>query len=70
MEWVEIRCPEHPVRLLLKLERPRLVVEDGMNIIEIACKDCRSMMRKRRRHVVLVVHRFNIAGEFIETVVT
>lgn len=65
MEQVEIRCPENPVRLFFRMGR--VVLVDGANVIEVACRDCRNQYRKTRPGVDLVVHRFNVAGELIGT---
>lgn len=69
MDGVEIRCPEHPIRLLLKVEKPVLVNDGGANMIEIACKDCRTQLRREGVRVDLVVHRYNVVGEWLETIV-
>lgn len=62
----EIRCPKHRSRLLLKVTG-HVKVEDGMNLIEIACRDCRNERRDAGEHVQLVLHRFNVGGELVET---
>jgi hypothetical protein len=64
---IDIRCPRHPVRLLLRIGRP--VKVDGANLIEIACRDCRTDERRTDPGVRLVVHRYNVVGELVETVV-
>lgn len=69
MDGVEIRCPEHPIRLLLRIGKPVLVNEGGANMIEIACKDCRTQLRREGTPVQLVVHRYNVVGDWVETVV-
>lgn len=70
MPEVEIRCPVGPKRLLSKLllsgERPTVV--EG-NLIEFACDDCKRTLRKGQRRVTRVLHRYNLAGELIETIV-
>ena len=65
---IDIRCPRHPVRLLLRIGKP--VVVDGANLIEAACRDCRNDERRRDPAVTLVVHRYNVLGELVETAVT
>ena len=67
MDGVDFRCPAHPVRLLLRIGKP--VVIDGANLIEVACRDCRTDYRKAGVDATLVLHRFNVLGELIETVV-
>lgn len=62
---VEIRCPRHSMRLLLKIGRPRVV--DGANVIEVACRDCRKDLRRDGRDVRDVIHVYNVLGEVVET---
>jgi hypothetical protein len=75
---VEVRCPVgeelpdgfcRPGRLLLKLrisgEMPSFVQPD--NLIELACEDCRYRLRKAGYRVRRVLHRYNLAGELVET---
>jgi hypothetical protein len=68
MDEIEIRCPVGPRRLLFKMyqegHRPHVVPG---NLIEVACDDCKRTMRRRDPSVVRVVHRFNLAGELIES---
>ena len=60
----EIRCPKHPGRLLGKV-RGHVRVEEGANLIEIACRDCRNDLRAEGHEVSLVVHLFNVGGEHV-----
>jgi hypothetical protein len=66
---IEIRCPNSPRKLLAILlrdgEKPKIV--DG-NLIELLCKDCRRLLKKSGREVSRVLHRYDLAGELIETV--
>lgn len=66
---VELRCPTGPRKLFAKLrlagEQPQVV---SGNLVEMACQDCRRRLRNDGVDVSLVLHRFNIAGELIETV--
>lgn len=71
METVEIRCPVGPRRLLSKLlmagEQPKHA--EG-NLIEFACDDCKRELRKRRTDtIVRVLHRYNLAGVLVETII-
>lgn len=61
---VELRCDRNPSRLLAKVGKPKIV--DG-NLIEIACLDCRKRLKREGRDVRLVLHRFDVLGELIET---
>lgn len=78
VEEIEVRCPVPkalpsghciPGQLLMKLrlsgEIPSYVYPD--NLIELACEDCRASLRKRGVRVKRVLHRFNLAGQLIET---
>ena len=69
METVEIRCPVGPRKLLSKLlvrgDQPTIVAG---NLIEFSCEDCRRILRKRGEAVAHVLHRYDLAGELIETV--
>jgi hypothetical protein len=38
-------------------------------LIEMACQDCRRRFRTEGRDVQLVLHRYDIVGNLIETVV-
>jgi hypothetical protein len=66
---VELRCPTGPRKLFAKLrmtgEQP-VVTSD--NLVEMACQDCRRRLRSEGRDIALVLHRFNIVGDLIETV--
>lgn len=67
---VELRCPTGPRKLFAKLRLaglPTPVTDD--NLIELSCQDCRRRLRSEGRPVALVLHRFDIAGTLIETVV-
>jgi hypothetical protein len=64
---IDIRCPRHPIRLLLRIGKP--VKVDGANLIEAACRDCRTDERRRDPAVKLVLHRYNVMGELVETVI-
>jgi|tagenome__1003787_1003787.scaffolds.fasta_scaffold20343818_2 hypothetical protein len=75
---VEVRCPVdkplpggdcRPGRLLLKLRLtgclPSFVHPD--NLIELACTDCKEAARQAGYPVKRVLHRFNLAGNLVET---
>ena len=53
-------------KLLLAGEQPDIV--DG-NLIEFNCEDCKRQMRRSGRSVARILHRYNLAGELVETVV-
>lgn len=70
IQVVELRCPVGPRQLLLKLrvsdERPH-INED--NLMEITCRDCAKNARQFDPSVKRVLHRFNFAGDLVESVV-
>lgn len=71
MESIEIRCPVGPRRLLSKLlvrgEHPDITPD---NLIEFACSDCKqTLSRQGNSRVKRVLHRYDLAGVLVETVV-
>lgn len=68
MEKIEIRCPIGPRRLFFKVRAEGMVPEvTSDNLLEIACADCRRLLRKRGVQVDRVIHCYNIAGELVES---
>lgn len=67
LSQIEVRCPVTQ-RLMLKIGRPTVI--DGANLIEVACRDCRNEIRKQGMVVERVVHRYNVLGDMLETIVT
>lgn len=65
---VDIRCPSGPGRLLGKLHGQKLHVVEG-NLIELACQDCKRLRRQAGESVSIVLHRYDLTGALIETVV-
>ena len=69
---VELRCPVgDPGRLLAKLllsgDESRVT---SSNLLEVACQNCRRSMRAEGRvDVEFVLHRFDIIGRLVETVI-
>jgi len=61
---VDLRCPVTPQRLFARLMEASIV--EG-NLIEVACGDCRKTARRMGQNVVLVLHRYNLLGECVET---
>lgn len=68
MEEIEVRCPNAPNRLFMKLlqdgDRPHVT---SQNLLEMACSDCKRQLRMRGRQVSRVLHRYDFAGEFVES---
>jgi hypothetical protein len=80
LQEVEVRCPVgvefndgscRPGRLLLKLrlagEMPSYIHPD--NHIELACEDCKYRAKKAGRPVKRVLHRFDLAGNLVGTLI-
>lgn len=69
-EWSEVRCPNGPQRLFMKLKlQGKSPVITGGNLMEFACQDCRRIMRGQGRVVTMVLHRYDFAGQLVETVI-
>jgi hypothetical protein len=77
-EEIELRCPVplhpdqcHGGNLLAILHaaggKPSFVHPD--NLIELPCPDCKRKRRKRGENIRAVLHRYDLAGELIETLV-
>jgi hypothetical protein len=77
---IEVRCPVpkplpggscRPGHLLMKLrlagELPSFVHPD--NLIELACEDCKYHAKAGGHPVKRVLHRFDLAGELVQTLV-
>lgn len=54
----EIRCPDNESKLFLRLV-------DGH--LEVACYDCRRKLRRADPDVMLVLHRYDMAGDYLDT---
>lgn len=65
---VELRCNVNPSRLLGKIKDPDagVTIVDG-NLIEIACDWCKQSHRMKGERVKVVVHRYNVLGELVDT---
>ncbi len=68
MPTVDLRCPEDPRKLLMKLQlngdRPHVTDE---NLLELSCDACKARLRKTDPGVGLVLHRYNFLGELVES---
>lgn len=76
---VDLRCPEpvtrngycHPGKLLAKLRlsgvAPSFVHPD--NVIEMPCEECRYRLRREGRKVRKVLHRYDLLGGHVSTLV-
>ncbi len=66
---VEMRCPLGHRRLLAKMlvsgQKPHINTE---NLVELACSDCARDLRKQGIPTSRVLHRYDILGNFVETV--
>jgi hypothetical protein len=64
---VEVRCPVGRGGILLKLLRSgEARIAEG-NLLEVSCTECRRVERAAGRQVMLVLHRFGMDGEHVET---
>jgi hypothetical protein len=74
VEELDLRCPHgHGAdtgKLLarLQLAGPSSWVQPD-NLIELACTDCKVRLRREGTSVARVLHRFNMAGELVTTLV-
>jgi hypothetical protein len=70
MPEYEIRCPNSPNRLFMKLiaegENPR--VTEG-NLMELACSDCARSRRRNGEDIFRVLHRYWINGQLAESII-
>lgn len=68
---IDLRCPFGPKQLLAK------VVQHGdyhgmtpdRTLMELSCRDCAKRERKKDPAVSFVVHRFNVLGQLVESVI-
>jgi len=65
---VEFRCVAYPGVLFgrLRLGEEGVRIVEG-NLVEFACRSCRREACRAGSSVALVLHRFNLLGELIET---
>lgn len=68
-EKTEVRCPVGPRALLAKVLPGDKKYIDGGQVLELACRDCTKVYRKSDSSVGRVLHRYNVIGELISTVV-
>jgi len=70
MPDVEVRCPAGPHRLFTKLRLGQIQARylHPQNWIEFACSDCAKVLNRSATVPVVVLHRFNFAGDLVETV--
>jgi hypothetical protein len=81
-EYQDIRCPQGPKKLLAKLSKPseeelqdyRESKRIVSNLLELSCRDCtketrREAVERGQEPPLRVLHRYNLVGELVETVV-
>jgi hypothetical protein len=65
---VEIRCPQGPKRLFMKLklagESPTITSD---NLMEFACSDCKRSLKREGFEVERVLHQYDFLGRFYQT---
>lgn len=65
---VEVRCPVGAGGMFFKLlGTPVASVNRDSNLIEVACRECLRRERVARPEVSLVLHRFALDGELVNT---
>lgn len=72
VEVIEVRCPAGPARLFTKLglgQIPHRYIQPE-NWIEFQCSDCAKAYQRERAMRVRVLHRYNFAGELVQTLIT
>lgn len=69
-EDVEIRCPRPPRKLFAKLVRDAQNSGSFSTLIEFACADCAKRLRREGQDVFRVLHRYDIDGSLVDTLVT
>lgn len=65
---IDLRCPITPRRLFARVRAGDASIDRATNLIEVACDDCKKAGRRLGHDVGLVLHRFDLLGECIETV--
>jgi hypothetical protein len=65
---VELRCPTGPRRLLAKYRMSGEAPKITDNLMELSCRDCTKNARQFDASVTRIVHRFDLAGELVESV--
>jgi hypothetical protein len=65
---VDLRCNLGPRRLFAKVRSGHAEVQVIDNLIEFSCPDCRrAQLAETGTKPAHVLHRFNLAGELVET---
>lgn len=66
---VDLRCPVGAKKLLARIRQTNGPVRvTGDNLLELACRDCRvRVANETGSRPTLVVHRFNVLGELVES---
>jgi hypothetical protein len=69
-QLVDLRCPLGPRQLLARViqnDDHHAMTSD--NLLELRCRDCAKWARREDPTVTQVLHRFNVLGELVESVV-
>lgn len=66
---IDLRCPVGPRALLGKVvaNGGRAFVT-GDNLLELACRDCTRLARRKNPAIAHVVHRFDVLGALVESI--
>lgn len=69
-EKVDLRCPYGARALLAKIvQQGGEAHRTNENLMELACRDCARRERQKDSNIRRVLHRFNVLGELVESVV-
>lgn len=68
---IELRCPVGPRALLAKsvVLGDVAQVNRELNLMEISCRDCVKRARLRNPKIKRILHRFNVLGQLVESVI-
>lgn len=70
VEVLELRCTEGFGKLLGKWFRTGMPLPvDPENMAELPCADCKRRMKREHPEIRFVLHRFNVLGELVDTIV-
>lgn len=69
-ERVELRCPSGKLfAMLVRDPAADRQLNRSLNLVEVSCSDCRRHQRAIGQQCTRVLHRFDFAGQLVETVI-
>lgn len=69
LEVVDLRCPEDSRELLMRYHREVGKPPVSGNLMELHCRVCSRNARQIDRSITRVLHRFDLVGDLVESVV-